>query len=213
MQTSLRIVSGLLRGRKLTCNVEPGMRPMPDRVREALFSILTKEIASRPFLDLFAGTGAVGMEALSRGAIPVTFVEFQGRTAAEIIRHLKAFGVEDRAVVLKADVYRWASRWLPPTEPVTVFLGPPFPDLSERCQDLIDVLTVLVAKLPPDSVMVIQTEKSFDAGLLPEADRWRNQLYGRNRLSLWRSPMNAEQPTIAESESPSEQPDEIDESP
>lgn len=186
---------------------------MPDRVREALFSILTKEIASRPFFDLFAGTGAVGMEALSRGAAPVTFVEFQGRTAAEIIRHLKAFGVEDRAVVLKADVYRWASRWLPPTEPVTVFLGPPFPDLSERCEDLMGVVAALLAKLPADSVMVIQTEKSFDPELLPEAAGWRNQLYGRNRLSLWRSPMEARQPTAAESESPSERPGEIDDSP
>jgi 16S rRNA (guanine(966)-N(2))-methyltransferase RsmD len=189
MQTSLRIVSGLLRGRKLNCTVEPGMRPMPDRVREALFSILTREIVGRPFFDLFAGTGAVGMEALSRGAVPVTFVEFQGKTAAEIIRHLKAFGVEDQAAVLKADVYRWASRWLPPAEPVTMFLGPPFPDLDNRCDELMAVLAVLLGKLPPDSVLAIQTDKSFDPGMLPQASDWGNRLYGRNRLSFWRSPL------------------------
>jgi 16S rRNA (guanine(966)-N(2))-methyltransferase RsmD len=165
---------------------------MPDRVREALFSILTREIVSRPFFDLFAGTGAVGMEALSRGAEPITFVEFNGKTAADIIRHLKAFGVEDRATVLKADVYRWASRWLPPAEPVTIFLGPPYPDLADRCQELMDVVAVLLAKLPPDSVLAIQTEKSFDPGLLPEASEWGNRLYGRNRLSFWRRPVEKE---------------------
>ncbi|HEV8061690.1 MAG TPA: RsmD family RNA methyltransferase [Gemmataceae bacterium] len=189
MQTSLRIVSGLLRGRKLNCTVEPGLRPMPDRVRESLFSILTSEIASRPFFDLFAGTGAVGMEGLSRGAIPVTFVEFDGKTAGQISRHLKEFGVADRGIVLRADVYRWASRWLPPAEPLTIFLGPPFPDLTERPEKLMDVVATLLAKLPPDSVLVIQTEKAFDEALLPQSEAWRHLLYGRNRLSVWRSPV------------------------
>jgi 16S rRNA (guanine966-N2)-methyltransferase len=191
MQTSLRIVSGLLRGRKLTCNVEPGMRPMPDRVREALFSILTSEIAARPFFDLFAGTGAIGMEGLSRGATPVTFVEFNGKTAAEINRHIREFGVADKAIVMKADVYRWASRWAPPAEPLTMFLGPPFPDLVHRQQELMDVVAVLLTKLPPDSVLVIQTEKAFDEGLLPQTARWSHRNYGRNRLSLWRSPVHS----------------------
>ena len=192
MQTSIRIVSGELRGRKLTCNVEPKLRPMPDRVRESLFSILTSEIAGRPFFDLFAGTGAVGMEGLSRGAGPVTFVEFDGKTAAEINRHLRQFGVADKATVLKADVYRWASRWLPPTEPVTIFLGPPFPDFDDRQQELMAVVAVILAKLPPDSVFAIQSEKAFDAELLPEPESWRHRVYGRNRLSLWRSPVAAE---------------------
>jgi 16S rRNA (guanine966-N2)-methyltransferase len=187
MQTQLRIVSGLLRGRKLTCNVEPTMRPMPDRVREALFSILTSEIANKPFFDLFAGTGAVGMEALSRGSIPVTFVEFNGKTASEIIKHLKAFDVEDKAQVLKADFYRWATRWPAPTQPVTVFIGPPYPDLTNRCDDLLSAIAAILDKLPPDSVLVLQTEKDFDEALLPEPASWRHRLYGRTRLSFWRS--------------------------
>ena len=200
MQTSLRIVSGTLRGRKLTCTVEPKLRPMPDRVRESLFSILTSEISGRPFFDVFAGTGAVGMEGLSRGAGPVTFVEFDGKTAAEINRHVREFGVADRAVVLKADVYRWASRWTPPTEPVTIFLGPPFPDFLERQQELMDVVAVIFAKLPPDSVFAIQSEKAFDPELLPEPENWRHRVYGRNRLSLWRSPVASEAaPTVTES--------------
>ena len=128
MQTSMRIVSGQLRGRKLTCNVEPKLRPMPDRVRESLFSILTSEIAGRPFFDLFAGTGAVGMEGLSRGAAPSRSSSSTAKPRPRSIVICGNLASPMTATVLKADVYRWASRWLPPNEPVTIFLGPPFPD-------------------------------------------------------------------------------------
>ncbi|CAN5132210.1 RsmD family RNA methyltransferase [soil metagenome] len=198
MQTQIRIVSGQLRGRKLSCDVEPGMRPMPDRVREALFSILTSEIAGRPFIDVFAGTGAVGMEGLSRGAIPVTFVEFNGKTAAEIIRHLKAFGVEDRAQVLKADAYRWANRWTAPAGPVTMFLGPPYPDLSKRCDELMGVVAELLSKIAPESLFVFQSEKDFDEALLPQSEGWRHRQYGRTRLSFWRQPVEGQEPGSVE---------------
>ena len=67
MRTQLRIVSGSLRGRKLHCTVNPHLRPMPDMVRQALFSILGDAIPGQPFYDLFAGTGAVGLEAVLFG--------------------------------------------------------------------------------------------------------------------------------------------------
>src|SRR5262245_34958321 len=132
MRTQLRIVAGSLRGRRLTCTVAPGLRPMPDMVRQALFSILGNAVPGRTFYDLFAGTGAVGLEALSRGADCVVFVERDNRVAAEIGRHLTEFGVADRADVERADVYRWADRWDAPAEPVNLFLGPPYPDYRER---------------------------------------------------------------------------------
>src|SRR5262249_53451153 len=62
MRTQLRIVAGSLKGRKLACTVAPDLRPMPDRVRESLFNILSEVVVDRPFFDLFAGTGAVGFE-------------------------------------------------------------------------------------------------------------------------------------------------------
>ena len=67
-KTEVRIVAGTLRGRKLACVVHPGMRPTPQMVREALFSILGNAVPGRPFYDVFAGTGVVGLEAVSRGA-------------------------------------------------------------------------------------------------------------------------------------------------
>jgi len=185
MRTQIRIVSGSLRGRKLTCTVEPNLRPTPDMVREALFSILGNAVPDRPFLDLFAGTGIIGLEAISRGASFVEFVERDIRVAGEIIRYLQAFGVADRARVLRADVYRWVERWKAPPEPVTVFMGPPFPDLSQRTSDLVQMLGDLQLKSAPGSVLVLQSEKSLAPDKLPDSEHWENRQYGRNRLSIW----------------------------
>jgi 16S rRNA (guanine966-N2)-methyltransferase len=185
MRTQIRIVAGSLRGRKLSCNVEPGLRPTPDMVREALFSILGNAVPDRPFLDLFAGTGVIGLEALSRGASFVEFVERDVRVAGEIVRHLHTFGIADRAKVHRADVYRWAERWQPPGEPVNIFLGPPFPDLTQRPADLIQMLADLQQKTAEGSVLVLQSEKAWDAGKLVDSEHWEQRLYGRNRLSIW----------------------------
>src|SRR5947209_1518524 len=92
-KTQIRIVAGSLRGRKLSVAVHPGMRPTPQRVREALFSILGNAVPGRPFVDLFAGTGVNGLEALSRGATSATFVERDHRLGNDIEAHLGRFGV------------------------------------------------------------------------------------------------------------------------
>jgi 16S rRNA (guanine(966)-N(2))-methyltransferase RsmD len=181
----LRIVGGSLRGRKLTCLVEPGLRPTPDMVREALFNILGDAVPGRPFFDLFAGTGAVGLEALSRDASRVGFIERDPRLAGDIQRHVQDFGVADRAQVHRTDVYRWSERWRPPAEPVNLFLGPPFPDFESRLEDLLQTLGLLQQKAAAGSLLVSQSEKSFDPGLLPNASSWEERLYGRNRLSIW----------------------------
>ena len=125
MKTEIRIVAGSLRGRKVACTVNPSLRPTPVKVREALFSILGDAVPGRPFYDVFAGTGVNGIEALSRGASSAVFVERDFRLAEDIDRHLKAFKLLDVSRILRADVYRWAERWVPPAEPVTAFFSPP----------------------------------------------------------------------------------------
>src|SRR6266852_8391021 len=146
MRTQLRIVAGSLRGRKLTCEVNPQVRPAPQMVREALFSILGNAVPPRAFFDLFAGTGAVGLEALSRGANPVVFVERDFRVADQIQKHLHAFDVADRARLIRGDVYHWAERWPAPAEPVTLFLGPPFADFQRHPEALVTALADLQTK-------------------------------------------------------------------
>src|SRR4051794_10611034 len=106
-RTQIRIVAGTHRGRKLTVDVHPGMRPTPLMVREALFSILGNAVPGRPFFDAFAGTGVNGLEALSRGASKATFLERDTRLAVAIERRLAEFAFNDQGFVLRSDVYRW----------------------------------------------------------------------------------------------------------
>src|SRR5207249_2287321 len=94
-KTQIRIVAGDLRGRRVTVTVTPELRPTPQMVREAFFSILGDAIPDRPFLDVFAGTGVVGLEAISRGARISTFLERDFQLAGQIEKYLKEFEVAD----------------------------------------------------------------------------------------------------------------------
>src|SRR5436190_16986407 len=126
MRTYIRIISGSLRGRKLPYTVSEDLRPTPQMVREAFFSILGNAIPNRLFIDLFAGTGVVGMEGLSRGASAAYFVERDFRSVQSIEQHLREFNLSRAAKVYRSDVYRWVAAWIPSKEPVNIFLSPPF---------------------------------------------------------------------------------------
>ena len=185
MRTQIRIVAGSLRGRKLTCTVNANLRPTPQRVREALFSILGNAVPDRPFFDVFAGTGVVGLEALSRGASSVSFVERDFRLIGDLERHIEAFGVADKARIVRSDVYRWIERWQAPDEPVTVFLSPPFADLERRLDELLGAITQLQQKVPTGSVIILQSESKATLDELPARAAWDERRYGRNVLLIW----------------------------
>ena len=185
MKTQIRIVAGSLRGRKLTCTVNANLRPTPQRVREALFSILGNAVPDRPFFDVFAGTGVVGLEALSRGASSVTFVERDFRLIGDLERHIEAFGVADKARIVRSDVYRWIERWQAPDEPVIVFLSPPFADLERRLDELLGAITQLQQKVPTGSVIILQSESKATLDELPARAAWDERRYGRNVLLIW----------------------------
>jgi 16S rRNA (guanine(966)-N(2))-methyltransferase RsmD len=185
MRTQIRIVAGSLKGRKLSCTVNPSLRPTPQMVREALFSILGNAVPGRPFFDVFAGTGVVGLEALSRGATSVTFVERDFRLIADLERHIAAFGVGNAARISRSDVYRWIEHWQAPAEPVNVFLSPPFPDFERRPEDLLNVVALLQQKVHPASVVVLQAEKAPALDELADRAAWDERRYGRNHLLFW----------------------------
>ncbi len=120
----MRVIGGEFRSRVLKSVPGLDVRPTPDRMRESLFSILAPRISGAIFLDLYAGTGAVGIEALSRGAARAIFVE-QNLAAAEVIRlNLKTLGLEHRAKVWQGR----AAQVIRKIEPVDIaFLDPPYP--------------------------------------------------------------------------------------
>jgi 16S rRNA (guanine966-N2)-methyltransferase len=189
VRTELRIVAGSLRGRKLACVVHEDLRPTPQMVREALFSILGNAVPERAFFDVFAGTGANGLEAISRGASQAFFLERDTRLAAAIDKHLKKFEVEPLAQVFKIDVYRWAERWIAPAKPVNVFLSPPFADLENRLDEFIEMVRLLMDKVAEDSTISVQGELGFSEANLPQAADWDVRKYGRNMLFVWAKPL------------------------
>jgi 16S rRNA (guanine966-N2)-methyltransferase len=134
----LRIIGGLWRGRKLLFPALPGLRPSPNRVRETLFNWLTPELPGSHCLDLFAGSGALGLEALSRGAASGWFVDTARSAGNQIRQHLATLQC-DAGHVVDADVTQWL-KIKPAAAPRfhCVFLDPPFRQnlLNECCAQL-----------------------------------------------------------------------------
>lgn len=127
-----RIVSGTWRGRRLAVPSDAGVRPTAERVREAWLAILAPELPGARVLDLCAGSGALGLEALSRGAAHATLVDSSARAIDTIRRNITSLGVNDRTIVRRADVLRFTDA-LGPSEFDLALADPPFAtDIAER---------------------------------------------------------------------------------
>lgn len=124
MAGQLRIIGGDWRGRRLAVGGAPGLRPTGDRTRETLFNWLQGAVPGARVLDCFAGTGALGLEALSRGAAAAVFVERARRVADQLRRHVDMLDATSRARVVMADAMRYAGDGDGPFD--IVFLDPPF---------------------------------------------------------------------------------------
>lgn len=173
----MRVIGGEFRSRLL--KTLPGLdtRPTPDRLREALFNVLAPEIAGTVFLDAYAGTGAVGIEALSRGAARAVFIE-RGRAAVDIIRqNLDSLGLRDRAEVIQGR----AVAWLAHRTADIIFLDPPY-RLEADYGESLRILGESAAGL-----VVVQHWRRFDPGAEHGAlRRVRVLTHGDNSLSFYR---------------------------
>lgn len=123
-RNQLRIIGGDFRGRKLNFPDGKGLRPTADRVRETLFNWLQGQVYGRRALDLFAGSGALGIEALSRGAAEVVFVERAAVAARQLKENLQLLRASERASVMQQEAARYLTA--PRGEFDLVFLDPPF---------------------------------------------------------------------------------------
>jgi 16S rRNA (guanine966-N2)-methyltransferase len=173
----MRVIAGEFRSRKILSMPGTDIRPTPDRLREALFNILNPEIEGAVFVDAYAGTGAVGIEALSRGARHVVFIE-KDRDAAELIRqNLASLGAGSRARVIKGA----AVLHLGGIEADIVFLDPPYPKEREY-QASFDVIE---SKPPVLTVVQHSVRLSLDESYGP-LRRTRLLKQGDNALSFYR---------------------------
>jgi len=121
---SVRVIAGAWRGRRIEFPDLPGLRPTPDRIRETLFNWLQHEVANARCLDLFAGSGALGLEALSRGARETVFVEQAVAAAYGLRAQLTRFGATGRGLVVEMGARRFLATPGPPFD--LVFVDPPF---------------------------------------------------------------------------------------
>jgi 16S rRNA G966 N2-methylase RsmD len=203
---ALRIIGGRFRGRRLDYSGDPRTRPMKDRVREALFDWLGPLPASCQAFDLFAGTGALGLEALSRGARLAWFVEPHFPTAAVLRGNVARLGLEAASHVLTTSAFVWmrhVARQLPGGEraaagqggvwpvpdrlsPWLVFVSPPYDFYVDRAADMQELLAGLVELAPAESVLAVEADQRFDVGILPAAEEWQTRRYAPALLGLLR---------------------------
>jgi 16S rRNA (guanine966-N2)-methyltransferase len=181
----MRIISGERRGHKIDPSATKDTRPTSDLVREAIFNILGAGIEDVLTIDLFAGTGALGLEALSRGARRAIFVEVHRENANLIRRNVATLRYEDRAVVLTADVFRWArSIDLGEEGPCVVFIDPPYAEYRNHPRRMTDLMTRLVESLPAGSLLVVESSKHVDMAIFPDPERWDRRRHGGTAIAI-----------------------------
>jgi 16S rRNA (guanine966-N2)-methyltransferase len=182
----LRIIGGRFRGRKLAYSGDLRTRPMKDRVREALFNLLGNAVKGKTAIDLFAGTGALGLEALSRGAAKAVFIERHIPTARLIRTNTATLGVESETEVAVADTFLWFRRFVAPdTLPWLVFCSPPYDFYVSRRAEMLDLLGRLATAAPAESLFAVEADAHFDFGDLPCAETWDVRQYPPAVLGIW----------------------------
>jgi len=177
----MRVIGGEFRSRRLKTLPGQETRPTPDRLRETLFDVLTPIIENAVFIDAYAGTGAVGIEALSRGARRAIFVE-KHRAAVEIIRdNLAALGLDSRAEVFTGK----AAAILERMKADIIFLDPPYEKAAEY-----DASLTTLGAAPTSACVIVQHSSRVDLkeeyGSLR---RYRVLKQGNNALSFYATAM------------------------
>ncbi len=177
----MRIIAGQLKGRKLEAPRDKLIRPTSDKVKEALFSIVAPELDGAVVIDLFSGTGGLGLEAVSRGAGKVYFGEKSKEGAQLTFKNISAFQVEDRCKLIRGD---WKQVLHQIHEPADlIFLDPPYKaGLMEACLETIWQRNLLAA----DGVIIAEHDARQK---LPESIEgfsvWKTKKYGNTVITLY----------------------------
>lgn len=176
----MRIISGSARGRRLFTPEGMDVRPTTDKVKESLFSIIQFELADAAVLDLFAGTGQLGLEALSRGAACAVFVDASGKSLSTVKKNVELCGFSDRAKLVSGDSLAWLARQEGRYD--IVFLDPPYhKGLCDRA------LALLPPVLNDRAVVICETQGDET---LPESfgdySLYREYRYSAIKLSVYR---------------------------
>lgn len=189
----LRIIGGVHRGRTLQYSGDPRTRPMKDRVREAVFNLLGVEVEGKFAIDLFAGTGALGLEALSRGASGALFLEQHFPSADLIRRNAATLGLADAVEIAPADTFIYFRRGvnlpaLSQNAAWVVFCSPPFEFFVSRRDEMLALISKLLTSAPAGSLFVVESDARFDFAALPQAADWDVREYPPARVGIYQKP-------------------------
>ena len=175
----MRVITGTARGVKLETVPGQDVRPTADRVKEGLFSAIHFELPGRTALDLFAGSGQLGIEALSRGASLCVFVDQDRRSQEVIKRNVQAAKVAERVRILQADALAYLARCRERFD--FVFVDPPY-----HCGQYGEILAALAPVLAPGGKVLVEGERDLPLeesyGLLLKQKSYR---YGKTVISLY----------------------------
>jgi 16S rRNA (guanine966-N2)-methyltransferase len=182
----MRIIAGERRGHKIDGpRASRDIRPTSDLVRESLFNILGALVEGRLVIDLFAGTGALGLEALSRGSERAIFVERNRENLGLIRKNIATLRYEARAQVRHADAYRWARTFHPvDVRPIVVLMDPPYREYEVHALRLNQLIAQLVEKMPPGSALALESSRFRDSRVLPDPDSWDIRRYGNTHIAI-----------------------------
>jgi 16S rRNA (guanine966-N2)-methyltransferase len=185
----MRIIAGRRRGHKLEGPKNRSTRPTSDLIREAIFNILADSVEGKLAIDLFAGTGALGLEALSRGAAKARFIEQNRENAALIHRNLAALRYEDLGIVYHGDVFRMSNRIAELVDQTSaiIFIDPPYREYENHPGRVRKLIEALIPRLAPGSAIVVEFDEFRDDSLLPNPEQWDVRRYGGTRIGVFRS--------------------------
>ena len=169
-EAEVHIIGGTFRGRRLEYHGDPTVRPMKHRTRESLFNLISTECGERHAIDLFGGTGALGLEALSRGAVRATFIEKHVPSSRVIEANIRLLGVEDRTNLCVTSAFVWAKRDLEAAAadgvPWLVFCSPPYVFFRDREEEMLDLINRIRTHSPVGTILLVEAEDPFDFDLL-----------------------------------------------
>ncbi len=164
----LRIIGGKFHGTKLQYIGDNRVRPMKDRVREAVFNLIGPAIKGKHVIDLFGGTGALTLEAISRGAVSATVIEIHLPTAALLRQNIAGLDLLDVIELRKTDAFYWAKNKTehPQGTPWIIFCSPPYGFYVDRQAEMLEMLDQLKASAPKGSILAVESDDRFDFSLL-----------------------------------------------
>lgn len=175
----LRIIGGNWRHRTIEYSGDPRTRPMKDRTREAVFNLVGPSVVGTHAIDLFAGTGALGLEALSRGSVRATFIERHIPTGKIIRDNIVKLKAEEISEVQLQSAFVWGKRH-PPLDAATPWLvlcSPPFSFYQERREEMLELINRLWNEAPADSIFVLESDTNYDFTGLPAEVEWDVRKY------------------------------------